>query len=122
MTMVAAPRAIAVPWLGRDGRRTSAEVLTRATGARDAALGLGTTAALLHHRDGRSWVMAQMASDAGDLAATLLAGNRVPAMARRGVVAMAGTAIASGLAYLLVSARHPDVEEQPQQVVAIQPT
>jgi MFS family permease len=86
--------ALASHWVGADGRRAGARTLTRALGARDAALGLGTLAAAGDPAELRHWLLASSLSDAVDLAATFTR----PASWRRSVVlALAGSGAAASL-------------------------
>ena len=98
-----APRLTAVTWVGRDARKTGTQVLTRATGGRDLALGGGALVALLRHQDPRPWIGAQAAADLTDFVATAVAGDDLPPSGRRGVLALAGVATAAGLATLVAA-------------------
>jgi hypothetical protein len=93
---IAAPGRAAAGWIGADGHRDAVYVLARAFGARDAALGAGTLAALRGGGSARPWILAGLAADATDLAATLIAGDRIPAPARIGISAVATSALVVG--------------------------
>jgi hypothetical protein len=72
---MATPAAAGKVWIGRrPARLAEAQLLTRALGARDVALGVGALAAL-RRRDGteRAWMLAHTLSDGTDVAATLAA-------------------------------------------------
>lgn len=103
LSMALAPRFTAVTWVGREGRTTGTQVLTRATGGRDAALGIGAMVALLRHDDARPWIGAQVAADLTDFVATAVAGDDLPPSGRRGVLALAGVATVAGLGTLLAA-------------------
>jgi hypothetical protein len=92
--MLVAPRPIALWWTGRDGRRAGAQLFTRATGGRDAALGTAAAIALARGRDARLWTAAQLGADLTDLATTAAMGDDLPRAGRRGALAIAGTASA----------------------------
>ncbi|MGH9283325.1 MAG: hypothetical protein ACRD0S_10375 [Acidimicrobiales bacterium] len=94
-----APRLPAAPWVGdTEARRPPAKLLSRALGARDVALGLGSVLALRHGTPARGWVEAGGLADAGDLAATLLAWRHVPRRTRLVMLGiMAGSMAASRL-------------------------
>ncbi|MGH9177431.1 MAG: hypothetical protein ACRD0N_02595 [Acidimicrobiales bacterium] len=97
VTALVAPRLPATFWVGRaDASRPSAQLLSRALGARDVALGLGPVLALRHGTPVRGWVEAGGLADAGDLVATLLAWRHVPRRARPVMVGIiAGSMAAS---------------------------
>jgi hypothetical protein len=90
---VAAPGRAMPAWVGAVGSRPSTHVLGAAFGSRDAAVGLGTLAALRSGRGVRPWILAGVAGDAADLAATLKARDHLPGQAVAGVVLMAGSAL-----------------------------
>jgi hypothetical protein len=93
---VGAPGLANPPWIGSDGKRPSTHVLGAAFGSRDAAIGLGTLAALRGGRDVRAWVLAGLVGDAADLVATLRAREHLPARAVAAVALMATGAIVTG--------------------------
>src|SRR5687768_16315732 len=78
-------------WIGKQARLPGAQLLARAVGARDLALGLGGMQAVARN-DGsaRPWLVAAAVCDAVDFGATWSAGRGIPRQARSGVVAMAG--------------------------------
>src|SRR3954454_15553468 len=78
LTMSLAPRLVAGQWIGRDARKAGAQLLTRTTGGRDLALGVGAIGALARGRDARPWIAAQAAADLTDLVATAAAGDDLP--------------------------------------------
>ena len=93
--MVLSPETVATTWIGaRDARRTGPQVVTQALGIRDAAIGAGILSTQ-GSRAARTWLLAAVASDAVDLAATLRARDSLPSTAVAGV-----TAIAAGSALL----------------------
>jgi hypothetical protein len=102
---IARPKLLEGAWIGRQARLPGAQVLGRAVGARDLALGLGGLQATA--RDDfsvRPWLAAAAICDAVDFGATYAAGRRIPRSGRNGVLAIAGvfsllsalTAAASG--------------------------
>jgi len=102
--MVAAPRPFALALAGRDGRRTGLQLLARATGGRDVALGTAAVVGLARGGDPRLWTAAQLGADMTDLLATAATGNDLPQKGRRAVIAMAASASAV-LAGALVALR-----------------
>ena len=76
-------------WIGRQSGERPVSVFTRALGVRDAAIGLGVltaadSAAL------RPWVVAGLASDLVDFAATLEARDELPSLGRYAAPLIAG--------------------------------
>ena len=97
--LVVAPAKTVAPWVGPEAALTASQVVTRAMGGRDVALGLGTLAAM---REGcvRPWLAAGVLADATDLVATAIAGRALPPAGRTGVMALAAGATVAGLALL----------------------
>jgi hypothetical protein len=92
--MVVAPRPFALGLMGRQGRRAGSQLLARAAGGRDAALGTAAAVALARGREPRLWTAAQLGADVTDLVATARMGNELPRTGRRVGLALAGTATA----------------------------
>ena len=103
--LLAAPARAGAAWVGPEAALPSTGVMTRAMGARDLGLALGTLGALRSgRRDGggpRTWLLAGVLADAADLAATLAAGRSLPPAGRNGTAVVAVTATATGLALAL---------------------
>ena len=96
--LVAAPQKVASGWLAEDAQRPPTQVAIRGLGARDVALAGG---AVLAARDGaalRPWLIGCVVCDLADIASTLAAGAALPARARWGTVALAGSAAIAGAA------------------------
>ena len=91
-TSLCAAPSFAAQWAGEDARAPGARVITRAAGARDVALGVGTLAAMGDRALLRRWLLVSSACDAVDFAATL-AGPRAPGRTVVLVVAAAATAV-----------------------------
>jgi hypothetical protein len=91
VAFIAEPKLMERAWIGKQARLPGAQLLTRAVGARDLALGLGGLQALTRD-DGsaRPWLAAAALCDAVDFGATLTAGRGIPRPARTGVLAIAG--------------------------------
>jgi hypothetical protein len=91
VAFIARPRLMESGWIGKQARLPGAEVLARAVGARDLALGLGGLQAVARD-DGstRPWLAAAAICDAVDFGATLAAGRGIPRKPRTGVLAIAG--------------------------------
>jgi hypothetical protein len=81
-------------WIGPDASRGGTKLFIRALGARDFALGLGTLLAMRHDRPTRGWLEASGLADAADALATLVAGDAIPAAARKGVPPFAASSAA----------------------------
>ena len=92
--LLAAPERVAAGWLPGDAGRPGTRVAVRGLGARDVALAAGVVAA----KRKRPWLVACLACDLADIAATLAAGDALPARARWGTVALAGSAAIAGAA------------------------
>jgi len=95
---VAYPGLSMRPWLGRDASRASAMLLARALGARDLVLGAGTFGSLSDTPALRRWLTAALVADGADLAATLAAGDAIPAAGRALVLSIAAVAVGLGAA------------------------
>lgn len=80
-----------------DARRLAVQLLARALGGRDAALGAGAVVALVTGQSARSWVVAGALADTGDVVGTLAAWSHLPPVRRRVVVAVAGGAAVVGV-------------------------
>jgi hypothetical protein len=95
--LLAAPERVAAGWLPGDAARAGTKVAVRGLGARDVALAAGVALAARK----RPWLIACLACDLADIAATLAAGEALPARARWGTVALAGAAAAIGIVLTL---------------------
>jgi hypothetical protein len=93
VAFIARPELMERGWIGKPARLPGAQVLARAVGARDLAVGLGGLQAVARG-DGsaRPWLAAAATCDAVDLGATLAAGSGIPRQARLTVLAIAGVA------------------------------
>ena len=93
VAFIAKPTLTERAWIGKQARLPGAQLLTRAVGARDLALGLGGLQALTRN-DGsaRPWLAAAAVCDVVDFGATWTAGGAIPRQARNGVLAIAGVA------------------------------
>lgn len=91
LALIVAPERIGRAWIGPAGTERAVEVVSRAVGIRDVAIGVGGAAALLAGSDSaRAWLTAAAAADAGDLVATLLARDVLPAQGVAAVGTLAG--------------------------------
>jgi hypothetical protein len=90
VAFIAEPKLMERAWIGKQARLPGAQVLARAVGARDLALGLGGMQAVVRN-DGsaRPWLGAAALCDAVDFGASWVAGRRIPRQARTGVLAIA---------------------------------
>ena len=91
VAFIAEPKLMERAWIGKQARLPGAQLLARAVGARDLALGLGGLQALTRN-DGsvRPWLAAAAVCDVVDFGATWTAGRAIPRQARNGVLAIAG--------------------------------
>jgi hypothetical protein len=97
---IAQPRIWMRPWIGREADRPGAQLLSRALGARDVVLGLGTLQSTT-----REWLAAALVADAADLLLTIAAGAELPRRGRVLVTAVAGTGVALGAVALGAGSR-----------------
>jgi hypothetical protein len=96
--LLAVPDRIASGWIPDDHSRSQTQMTVRGVGGRDIALAGGTANALLNDDDVRPWLLAAVASDGSDILASLLAGDALPGRAKKGTLALAGLAVACGVA------------------------
>jgi hypothetical protein len=97
LTALAAPAVMAGPWIGTEAKQPQAQLLARAMGMRDVALGAGALLACAQGEDARDWVRMGALSDAMDATLTCAAFARLPKLGRWGVLASAGGAAVAGL-------------------------
>src|SRR5687768_5337704 len=97
---IAEPKVMDQGWIGKQARLPGAQVLSRAVGARDLALGLGgLQSAVRNDGSARAWMAAASLCDAVDFGATWAAGKKIPRTARTSVLAIAsGAAVLSAIA------------------------
>lgn len=100
LILLVAPEPVAKRWLGPKGAEPTAQLLARSVGARDVALGAGAGVALLRDDDSAAaWLAGAALCDLGDITATLIAKDSLPAAGVRGTVVLAsGSAILAALA------------------------
>jgi hypothetical protein len=91
VAFIARPELLDRGWIGRKARLPGVQVLSRAVGARDLAVGAGGLQAAARG-DGSAgpWLAAAATCDAVDFGATWAAGRAIPGEARRNVLAIAG--------------------------------
>jgi hypothetical protein len=87
--MLVAPGLAGRSWIGGDALRPATKLVIRAFGGRDLALGLGVAIALDRGAPVRGWLEGSALADVADFVATLLAGDSIPAGARKGVAVLA---------------------------------
>jgi hypothetical protein len=94
------PRQARTSWIGRAARKPGTQVIVRAQGIRDFALGAGAlrAAARGDARELRAWVAGQTLSDLTDLVATWIAHDDLPKRRARLAMAVAGVSTAVGAA------------------------
>jgi hypothetical protein len=102
LVALAQPSLVARPWVGPAGDELGGQVLGRALGARDMALGLGALAALSESSGGTrpagTWFAAGALSDTVDAAVTAATWSKLPRRTRWLVAAAAAGAAAVGAA------------------------
>jgi hypothetical protein len=91
------PRLAGRAWVGPAAEAAGAQVGFAAFGVRDAALGFGAAWALGGGEPARRWMLAGVASDAIDLAATFRHRSEIPAPAAYASMALAVGSIALGV-------------------------
>lgn len=96
--LLAAPQRVAKGWLAADAERPPTQVAVRGLGARDVALAAGVVVAARERAALRPWLVGCLVCDLADIASTLAAGSALPARARWGTVALAGSAAIAGAA------------------------
>jgi len=105
---LARPSELARPWVGAVADEPAAQVLGRALGARDLALGLGALATVRKPPSGRweaaVWYAAGTLSDVLDVAITAAAWPRLPRGSRWLIAAAAAGAAIAGIAGTLATA------------------
>jgi hypothetical protein len=93
---VAHPALAMRPWLGTEARKPVVRLLSRALGARDLVLGIGTLATLEDRPALQRWLQAALIADTTDFAVTLAERDHLPRSGRALVLAIAGGAVALG--------------------------
>ena len=96
--LLAVPERLASGWIPDDHSRPQTQMIVRGIGGRDIALAGGTVKAVAGDEDVRPWLLAAVASDGSDILASLLAGDALPGRAKLGTLALAGLALACGVA------------------------
>ena len=94
--LVCAPGRLGRPWLGPLGDRSGTKVAVAALGARDVAIGLGTSWAAGAGTGARPWLLAGVLADMVDLVATVRARDTLPALGVFGVGTLAAGSAALG--------------------------
>ena len=102
VTLTVAPRQGAQGWIGRNADKAPAQVLSRALGVRDAAMGVGVLLSVDDVRALRPWLAACVAADAVDCAASLAARDELP---RAGGLAVSVVAAASAACSAALAAK-----------------
>jgi hypothetical protein len=100
VALVAAPERLARRWLGPSAATPPTQVPLRALGVREAILHGGAIAAVLDGHPARPWLLASMAGDLSDIAATVAARRGLPdgAPVATAIVAGVSAALSAGLA------------------------
>src|SRR5215208_2015647 len=87
VAFIAEPKLMERAWIGKQARLPGAQLLARAVGARDLALGIGGLQAVKRD-DGsaRPWMATAAVCDVVDFGATWAAGRSIPRQGRMGVL------------------------------------
>jgi hypothetical protein len=113
VVFISRPTIMDDAWIGKQARLPGAQVLSRAVGARDLALGLGgVQAAVRNDGSARQWMGAAAICDAVDFGATWAAGRKIPRSARTSVL---GIAAASTVLSLVAAAASRNGHAEPLQ-------
>jgi hypothetical protein len=102
------PAKAAQSWIGPVAGRPGGEVMVRAAGARDLALGVGALSALRSGADARPWFAAHLVADATDFAATWAARRALGPARSAYALFMAGASTAIAAAYLARAGSAPE--------------
>ncbi len=121
VAMLAAPALAARGWIGHDAGRPAVKVIIRGFGGRDLALGLGVAIALDRGAPVRGWLEASALADVGDFLATMLAGDSIPALGRKGIAALAAGSALTALALSRALDEPPAPMETPEATVTGHP-
>jgi len=104
VSAVVSPRLAATPWVGWSSTHPAGEVLGRAAGARDIALGAGALLAVSQGpRAERTWVGLAAFCDVVDAVTTVATWQRLPSPGRLLVSAAAAGAAVVGVAAVAVT-------------------
>lgn len=96
--LLAAPERVARGWIGDDAGRPAVKVAVRGLGARDVGLSAGALALAGEGGRARPWLVAAVACDCVDVAATIAAGDALSERARLGTALVAGGSAFAGAA------------------------
>jgi hypothetical protein len=115
VAFIGRPTLMERAWIGKQARLPGAQLLARAVGARDLALGLGGLQAVKREDDSApAWLAAAGICDVVDFGATWAAGGRIPRQARIGVLAIAGvSALLSAIAAVGLRGSRRPVSSEP---------
>lgn len=95
--LLAAPGKVAAGWIGGDVQRPAVQLVVRALGARDVALGAGALASRERPERLATWIAAGVVCDLADIGITLATpADALPSNARWGTVALAGASALVG--------------------------
>lgn len=90
VALLAAPRRVALRWLGEDVTRAPAQVALRALGTREVVLHSGALLAVRRDAALRPWLAASVAGDLTDVIATAAERRRLPAGSPLATLAVGG--------------------------------
>jgi hypothetical protein len=107
IAFLAVPGPAAKGWIGKPAGTAGGQVMIRATGARDLALGALALRALRSKEDERPWFAAQAMADGADAMATWLARDRLGGLRTAYALSMAAGSAAIAGAYVASRTREP---------------
>lgn len=90
VALIAAPRRLALRWLGEAANDAPVQVPLRGLGAREAVLHAGALVALRNRAALRPWLAASIAGDLTDVIATAVGRRRLPAGSPLATLAVGG--------------------------------
>lgn len=96
--LVVKPAAVTSGWLGAGGDTAGGRVATRGLGFRDGVISAGIALAAVRDRPLRPWLLACVASDLADVAATLVDADGLPERSGPATIAVAGGTALAGAA------------------------
>ena len=102
LALVAAPRRLALRWLGPAAEDAPAQVALRGLGARETILHAGALLAASRGEAVRPWLAASVAGDLTDVIATAIGRRRLPPDSTPATVAVGGGAALTSIALAAV--------------------
>lgn len=105
LALIAAPRRLALRWLGPAAEGAPVQVALRGLGAREVILHIGALLALKRDAPLRPWLAASVAGDLSDVVATAAGRRRLPRGSAPATLAVGGGAALTSVA-LAIAVEH----------------